>query len=220
MPNRPLTVIAANDHPVVISGIRLLLQSEPDFVMIAETNDATGTIVAINHQVPDLLILDLWMGGNDGLELLRQIHRSWPEIRVLIYSMNDERIFGPRTLQAGAAGYLMKSRGPDEMLKALRLVATGGRYLSSNLVAGLMETALSRSQHPNHSTILTGLTDRELHILRLIGNGQTTAAIAKMLSISPKTVGAHRENLKNKLNAVNGAALTQQATLLVESRVL
>lgn len=205
------TVLAADDHPVVLSGIRLLLRSEADFDLVAETHDAATTLAAVERLVPDLVILDLWMGGNDGFELLKQIRA---------YSMNDERVFGRRVLQAGAAGYLMKSHGLDELLKALRVVADGGRYVSAALAAELADTALRSIQDPAKPAVLAALTDRELQILRLIGSGQTTAFIAETLHISPKTVGAHREHLKDKLGLTDAAALARHAALLVEARVL
>jgi DNA-binding NarL/FixJ family response regulator len=170
--------------------------------------------------VPDLLILDLWMGGNDGFELLKQIRAGWPEILILAYSMNDERIFGRRVLQAGAAGYLMKSHGLDELLKALRIVAEGDRYLSAALAAELAGDALRSTSDPAKPAALAALTDRELQVLRLIGAGHTTASIAAALQISPKTVGAHREHLKDKLGLADGAALSRHAAVLVETRVL
>ena len=214
------TVIAADDHPVVLSGIRIALRSSGNFTLRAEAADAGSTLAAIEREVPDLLILDLWMGGNDGMELLRQIHSRWPSIRILIYSMNDERSYGARALRAGAAGYLMKSQGLDELVAALRVVDSGDRYVSSALAVELIGMGLHPNADPEKPDELANLTDREIQILRLIGGGQSTAAIASMLKISAKTVGAHRENLKNKLNAANSAELAKKAVQLVEKRVL
>jgi DNA-binding NarL/FixJ family response regulator len=215
-----LTIIAADDHPVVLSGIRLALRGTEDFNLLAEARDGTSTLAAIRENVPDLLILDLWMGDNDGMELLRSIRDGWPSIRVLVYSMNDERIYGVRALRMGAAGYLMKSHGLDELLNALRIIAAGERYLSPVLAAELIGSSLHPHHDPSKPTALAALSDREIQILRMIGRGQTTAAISKELGISVKTVGAHRENLKNKLNAGNSASLVQMAVQLVENRVL
>ncbi len=214
------TVIAADDHPVVLSGIRLVLRGAKDFKLQAETKDGVATLAAIRRNVPDLLILDLWMGKNDGLELLRQVHEHWPTIRVLVYSMNDESQYGIRALRAGAAGYLMKSHGLDELLRALRIVASGGRYVSPVLADELIGNGLHPNPDPLKPAALSILSDREIQVLRLIGKGYATAAISSELGISVKTVGAHRENLKNKLNARNAASLVQKAVLLVETRVL
>ena len=213
-------IIAADDHPVVLSGIRIALRASGDFILLAETADAASTLAAIEQKIPDLLILDLWMGGNDGIELLRQIHSRWPSIRVLVYSMNDERSYGSRALRAGASGYLMKSQGLDELVSALRVVAAGDRYLSPALSAELIGMGLHPNTGPEKPDGLANLTDREIQILRLIGGGQGTAAIASMLNISAKTVGAHRENLKNKLNVENSVELVQKAVQLVEKRLL
>ena len=220
MPNSPFSVVAADDHPVVLSGIRLALRGSGEFTLLAETHDAATTLAAIEQNEPDLLILDLWMEGNDGMELLRQVRNRWPSTFVLIYSMNDERVYGARSLRAGAAGYLMKSHGLDELIKALRVVASGERYMSHALAAELIEMGLHPNSDPLKSSGLTHLTDREIQVLRLIGRGHGTAAIAQELHISTKTVGTHRENLKYKLSAENSAVLNQKAALLVEARVL
>ncbi|MEY3897185.1 MAG: hypothetical protein RLZZ214_2706 [Verrucomicrobiota bacterium] len=215
MPDPLFTVIAADDHPVVLSGIRLVLRAAGEFKLLAETQDGATTLAAIEKEVPDLLILDLWMGDNDGIELLRRIHDRWPSIRVLVYSMNDERSYGARALRAGAAGYLMKSHGLDELVNALRVVAADGRYLSDDLAAELIGNGL----HAKPCAITT-LSDRELQILRLIGMEQTPSTIAKSLNINTKTLSVHCENLKNKLNLANSDALARQAEHWVESHVL
>lgn len=214
------TVIAADDHPVVLSGIRLILRGADDFKLLAETEDGATTLAAIQQEVPDLLILDFWMGDNDGIDLLRRICEGWPSVRVLVYSMNDERSYGGRALRAGAAGYLMKSEGLDELLVALRVVAAGGQYLSHALSQELGDSGLHQKPGPAEPSALAELSDRELQILRLIGMGQTSPAIAKSLNITIKTVASHRENLKNKLNLANSEALARQAVHLVESHVL
>jgi len=220
MQNSCFTIIAADDHPVVLSGIRLVLRDSGDFSLLAEAKDGATTLAAIEQAVPDLLILDLCMDKNDGIALLRQIHQQWPSIRVLVYSMNDERSYGARALRAGAAGYLMKSYGLDELLRALRIVASGERYVGPDLAAELIGSSL----HPVTATAkpagLAILSDREIQVLRMIGKGCPTAVIALELKISPKTVGAHRENLKNKLAAENSASLVQKAIQLVETRML
>ena len=213
-----LTVVASDDHPVVLSGIRLALRGSGNFMLLAEAADVPATLAAIREKLPDLLILDLWMGDADGIELLRQVHHEWPWIRVLVYSTSDERCYGVRSLRAGAAGYLMKSNGLDELLNALRIIAAGEHYFSPVIAAEL----IGKSLHPTPSlpSGLDTLSNREIQILRLIGMGRTTAFISKDLSISAKTVGVHRENLKDKLNAGNSASLVRKAIQLVENRFL
>lgn len=220
MPKPSQTVIAADDHPVVLSGIRLVLRVSAEFELLAETHDRTSTLAAIEQHVPDILILDLWMGGNDGIELIRRIRDEWPMIRVLVYSMNDELSYGARALRAGAAGYLMKSHCLDELINALRIIAAGERYVSPALAADLISTGLHTPSNFAKPAALANLSDREIQVLRLIGRGHTTAAISKELNIGVKTVGAHRENLKNKLNVANAASLIQKAVQLVEQRII
>lgn len=134
--------------------------------------------------------------------------------------MNDELNYGARALRAGAAGYLMKSHRLDELIHALRTIASGERYVSPALAANLISTGLHAHADFAKPAALATLSDREIQVLRLIGRGYTTAAIAKELNIAAKTVGAHRENLKNKLSAGNSASLIQKAVQLVEQRVL
>lgn len=219
-PEQVIHVLVADDHPVVRTGVRLIVNSAPDCVFLGETMNAETTFAAVEKHPPDVLVLDLWMGGNDGLDLIRRLIASHPETRILIYSSADERVFGPRALRAGAAGFMRKERGLDELLQAIRTVASGRRAISSELAEELMEAGLrgvraGEAEAPELST----LTDRELQVLRLIGRGQASAKIAQTLKISPKTVGAHRENLKNKLGLADAAELAERAVSLVKQRV-
>jgi DNA-binding NarL/FixJ family response regulator len=221
LPEKLIHVQVADDHPVVRTGVRLIVDSAPDCVFLGETTDAETTFAAIEMRPPDVLVLDLWMGGNDGLDLIHRLTASHPQTRILIYSSADERVFGPRALRAGAAGFMPKVRGLDELLQAIRTVAGGRRAISAALGEELMEAGLrgvraGEAEAPELST----LTDRELQVLRLIGHGHGSAKIAERLKISPKTVGAHRENLKNKLQLADGAALAERAVTLVKERLL
>jgi DNA-binding NarL/FixJ family response regulator len=220
-PEKVIHVQVADDHPVVRTGVRLIVNSAPDCVFAGETVDAETTFAAVEKRPPDVLVLDLWMGGNDGLDLIRRLTARYPQTRILIYSSAEEHVFGPRALRAGAAGFLLKERGLDELLQAIRTVAGGRRAVSAALAEELMEAGLrgvraGETEAPELST----LTDREVQVLRLIGRGQTSSRIAETLKISPKTVGAHRENLKNKLRLADGAELAERAVTLVKQRVL
>lgn len=221
MPAPRHSVIAADDHPIVRSGIRLLLEGSEEFGLVAESNCVDTTREAVRRYQPTLLILDLWMderGVQDGLDLIHEIRTHWSAVQVLVYSMNDERIAGRRALQAGAAGYLRKTGCLADLLMAMQTIVRGNRYVPAGLAAELIGEALTRS--PGESTHLAGLTARELQVLRLIGAGRSTAFISECLHISPKTVGAHRENLKNKLRIDDGAGLIREAVRLVESHLV
>ena len=220
-PDKTIHVHVADDHPVVRTGVRLIVDSAPDCAFLGETTNAETTFAAVEKQPPDVLVLDLWMGGNDGLDLIHRLTSTHPQTRILIYSSADERVFGPRALRAGAAGFLPKDRGLDELLQAIRTVAGGRRAISAALGEELMEAGLrgiraGESEAPE----LSALTDRELQVLRLIGRGQSSGKISETLKISPKTVGAHRENLKNKLQLADAAELAERAVTLVKQRLL
>jgi DNA-binding NarL/FixJ family response regulator len=221
MRDRITKVHVADDHPVVRTGVRMTIESAPDCLFVRETVDASSTMAAVIADPPDVLVLDLWLGGNDGVELIRQLGASRPEVRVLVYSMADERVFGPRVLRAGAAGFVRKDRGLDEVLEAVRTIASGRRAISPELADELVEAGLQGGRPADKETPeLRGLTDREVQVLRLIGRGFSSARIAESLRISPKTVGAHRENLKNKLGLADAATLAQRGAALLEQRLL
>jgi DNA-binding NarL/FixJ family response regulator len=219
-PDKHTRIQVADDHPIVRTGVRLIVESAPDCEFLGETADAVTTFAAVERNPPDVLVLDLWMGGNDGLDLIHRLHTSHPQIRILVYSMADEQVFGPRVLRAGAAGFLLKDRGLDELLQAIRMVASGRRAISPALADELMEAGLRGVRAGEMKPFELGaLTDREIQVLRLIGRGQSSAKIAETLKISQKTVGTHRENLKNKLRLADGAELAQRAAAMVKERL-
>lgn len=205
---------------MVLSGVRMLLRRLKDLKIVAEATDSTTTLLELERASPDVLILDLWMGGEDSVSLLRQIHARWPLVRILVYSINDEQAFGMRAFRLGASGYLMKTRGLEELVKALRIVATGGHYMSPELSRTMVELVSRSKTDAVPPPSIATLSDRELQIMHYIGRGQTPAAIARKLHISVRTVGAHRENLKNKLGLADGGALMRKAVLLVANQGL
>jgi DNA-binding NarL/FixJ family response regulator len=212
-------VAIIDDHPIVRVGVRLMVEAEAGLSCVGEAGSVSDAFVLVEAQAPDMVVLDLWMGGNDGLELVRNLHAIAPEMDILVYSMNDELIYGPRVLRAGAMAYVMKDSGLPELSKAITVVCEGGRYLSERLSGSLVAESLG--QRPVSETQpVGGLTDRELQIMRLLGSGKTTGEIAESLNISPKTVGAHRENLKLKLGVDSAAELAKKAVLLVENHIL
>jgi DNA-binding NarL/FixJ family response regulator len=216
---KPRRIAIIDDHPIVRVGVRLMIEAEAGLSCVGEAGSVSEAIDLVEKEHPEIIILDLWMGGNDGLELVRNLHAIAPKMDILVYSMNDELIYGARALRAGAAGYVMKDSGLAELSKAINSVRSGELYVSARLSQSLVAESLG--QRPTSANqLIAGLTDRELQILRLLGSGKSTGDIAGRLSISPKTVGAHRENLKNKLGVDSGAELTQRATVMVERRLL
>ena len=216
--SQPTRIIVADDHPIVRAGARLLIDSRPDLELVGEASSANEVMALIVSQSPEIVILDLWMGDDDGLEILHAIKADHKAIQVLIYSMNEEETYAPRCIKAGADGYLMKDRGLEELAVAIDELLAGRRYLAGALkdkmITGMIEArSVGRDED---SPLVQTLTDRELHIFRLIGRGMATGKIAENLGISPRTVGAHRENIKNKMAAESSTELTRMAVTYVE----
>ena len=214
LPAPPYRVVAVDDHPIILSGVELLLKHEPDFTWLgsAATPEAAAELVARTR--PDAVVLDLRLGGNDGVEMVRHLHALAPESALLCYTMNEESLYGLQAMRAGAVGFLSKQEPLDELLAALRVVCTGGRVLSRKLQRALFDG------HPlPENTAATGLerlTGRELQVLRLIGLARTNYEIAAELDLSVKTVSVHRESLKAKLKLASSPELARHAVLLVE----
>jgi len=196
-----------------------MIEAQAELCCVGEAGSVAEAISLVERESPEMIVLDLWMGGNDGLELVQNLRAIAPEMKILVYSMNDEMIYGPRVLRAGASAYVMKDSGLAELSRAIAVVRDGGRYLSERLSGSLIAESLGQ-RLPARSQQVAGLTDRELQIMRLLGSGKTTGEIAESLHISPKTVGAHRENLKEKLGVDSAAELAQRATILVENHIL
>lgn len=175
----------------------------------------------IRELKPDLAIADLDMGENGGPVFIRDLVSRGPQTRVLVYTVGDELVYGERVLRAGAHGYLMKNCPLDDVLAAARYVLAGNTYVSDEFGRLLFEKRFSKQPRTSQKhDALAELSDRELQVLRCIGLGQSTGKIARELHLSPKTVGAHRENLKNKLSIDNGAALVQKAVTLVKDGMI
>jgi two-component system response regulator NreC len=210
-------LLVIDDHPIVRSGVSMLVSNEPDFEVVAEAESPSEALAVVSGSKPeiDLIILDLTMGGNDGLELLRQIRSVTPHTPILVYSMNDELIWGERAVRAGAKGYVAKDEEMSVLLKAMKTVYSGELALSENLQSHLIQR-LSGGTNPGRIRDgFESLTDREIQVLNLIGTGRTTGEIAKELELSPKTIGAHREHIKTKLGLRSSAELASEAVRLV-----
>lgn len=213
----PIRIVLAEDHILVRQGFVALLSLEDGVEVCAETENAVGTMKAVREQQPDLLLMDLCMKGEDGLELIKNVHALSPELPILVVSMQDEQIYTERVLRAGAKGYVMKNQAADELLRAIKAVLAGELYVSDRMNARLLQRFLAgKGEEP--STEVDILSDRELQVFRLIGAGVPTRDIAAELGISPKTVDTYREHIKNKLNLQDGAALVHRATTWINER--
>jgi len=175
-----------------------LINREPDLVVCGEAGSAAGAMEGIMRLKPDMVLLDLNLPDKDGLELLKDIQSLHPRLPVLAVSMQDEAFYAMRVLRAGGRGYLMKQEGPEELITAIRTVLRDEVYVSQRMSVRILSSA-SKQAGANAGTPEDQLTDRELEVLRLFGNGWSTEEIGQKLCLSPKTVDVHRANIKMKL---------------------
>ncbi len=215
MNQAPARILIVDDHPVVRSGLTQLLEVEDDLRVCGEAGDHATGLQAAEQQQPDLAIVDVALGNSDGLDLVRQIHGRWPEIRVLVLSMLSERLYAEHALRAGAQGYVMKQEAPGTLLTAVRRVLGGGVHISDDLQTAWLERTIGHRTSPFEMPIQR-LSDRELTVLRLIGQGLGTRQIATELHISVKTVETHRDRARHKLALKSSQDLVRYATLWLE----
>jgi two-component system response regulator NreC len=187
-----ITVVIADDHAVVRQGVRLLLEAEDDLEVLGEASDVREAQALLREQTPDVLVLDLHMGPELSLSMLSELRAISPSTAVVILTMDDDPAFVQPAWSAGAAGYVLKEASRAELVRAIRTVGRGGRYLDP-AIGGW---ALSRGEDKV-------LTERELEVLRLVALGYTNSEIAKRMYLSPRTVETHRANLQSKLK-LNG----------------
>lgn len=198
--SEPLTIVVADDHAVVRQGIRLLLETEDDLSVVGEASDLDETRVMLVRQRPDVLVLDLHLGRELSLTAISELRSSSATTAVVILTMDDDPAFVQPAWSAGAAGYVLKEASRSELLRAVRTVGRGGRYLDP-AIGGW---ALSSGED-------SVLTERELEVLRLLALGHTNGEIAKQMYISPRTVETHRANLQGKLGVTGRPELVRYA---------
>ena len=192
-----LRLVLADDHPVVREGLRALLDSEPDFEVVGQAGDCDDVATLVGHLHPDVVVLDLMMGGRSSLHVTRELAEHSPATRVLILSMHDSEAYVLEALRCGAAGYALKQAEPAELGRAIREVAAGRRYLSPPLSERALEAYSRRAGGP--ADPYDTLTHREREVLQLVAEGHTNAAIGVRLYISARTVETHRAHAMKKL---------------------
>jgi DNA-binding NarL/FixJ family response regulator len=207
-------IFIVDDHPVFREGLVVLVNREPDLSVCGEATSAPQALASIERLKPDLVLADIGLPGKSGLELIKDVRALFPDMGVLVISMHDETLYAERVLRAGGRGYIMKQEGPEIMLQAIRQVLEGQMYLSGKMSIRILD-AFSGRRGKTESPI-TMLTDRELEILELIGQGKVSQEIASQLHLSVKTVDAHRGNIKEKLSLKSGNELICYAVRWVE----
>lgn len=203
-------VLVVDDHPMVRERLVEIINAEPDLVVCGEAVDCAGALAHLKTHSPHLVVLDLRLKDSSGFELLREMRRRWPQVRVLVVSMHDESLFAEQVLAAGAHGYISKQEATRNIVQALRTVQAGRFYLGPAAV----EKLARRLARPTPRQPLAGaesLSPRELEVFALVGRGYSSAQIASVLRLDPRTVETYRARIKAKLHLHSGQELLQQA---------
>jgi DNA-binding NarL/FixJ family response regulator len=203
-------VLIVDDHPLLRQGLALLINQQEDMQVCGEAEEAQTVMQAIAKRRPDIMILDISLNGPDGLELLKQIRTLDPDLPVLILSMHDEAIYAERALRARANGYIMKQEAAEKVLVAVRRILNGELYLSDRMSNKLLQQYIGGAPSILQSRI-SSLSDRELEVFRLIGEGRATREIAEELHLSVKTVETYQAHIKEKLVLRSARELIQHA---------
>lgn len=209
-PPQKKRVFIVDDHPIVREGLSLMMNREADLEVCGEAEEAAGALQAITATRPDFLIIDISLNGPDGLELLKSIRVRFPNLPVLILSMHDESIYAERALRAGAHGYIMKQEATEKVLVAVRQILEDKVYVSDRIANRMLQHYINGSNAEPNSPIAV-LSDRELEVFRLIGEGHSTRKIADDLHLSVKTVESYQAHIKDKLALKSGRELVQRA---------
>ncbi|MFZ0886208.1 MAG: response regulator transcription factor [Candidatus Acidiferrales bacterium] len=203
-------VLLVDDHPIVRQGLALLIDREADLLVCGEAEGAHSAFHAIATLRPDIVLLDISLSGPDGLDVLKEIRVKSANLPVLILSMHDETIYAERAMRAGANGYIMKQEATEKVLVAIRRILQGGVYLSDRLTNTMLQQFVHGASSTKKSPLVS-LTDRELEVFRLIGQGHGTRQIADDLHLSVKTIESYQAHIKEKLSLRNARELVQHA---------
>ena len=205
-----VTVLLADDHPIVRQGIRHLLEAESDVKVVGEATDGLEAVQLVEKHRPNVLIVDMMMPGLNGLEVLRQVKKRSPATFSIVLSMQSADAYVVEALKSGASGYILKDSGPSELVNALRQVIQGQRFLSPKLSERLINAYIQTSDKTVLDSYET-LTDREREVLQMVSEGLTTPEIARRLAISPRTAELHRGRMMSKLGLRNQTDLIRYA---------
>ncbi len=209
--NKRMKIMVVDDHPIIHEGLEHLLSQEEDMVVCGYAESAKDAITEIDRLNPDLVLVDIILKGSvGGIDLVKEIRSRYPDLKTLVLSMHDENLYAERAIRAGAMGYLMKEELRGTIVKAIRQIMDGKIYLSENMISKFLDDFMFDQQEkigPN----IDKLSDRELEVFQLIGQGYKTNEIAKKLDVSVKTIGTYRMRMQEKLNLESSASLIKYA---------
>ena len=202
-----IRVVLVDDHAVVRSGLRMVLEAEEDMEAVAEAGDLREAVFAVRREQPDIVLMDLVMPGGSGIEATPAVLKEAPEAKVLVLSMQDDPVYVREAFAAGASGYVLKEAADTELVQAIREIAAGGRYVHPALGARLAVAEAEERRRAEEDP----LSDREREVLRLLALGHTNQEIAKTLFLSVRTVETHRAHIMQKLRLSTRAELVRYA---------
>jgi len=205
-----IRLLLVDDHAVVRTGLRMLLDNEEDIEIVGEAGTGHDALSMIERLQPDMVVMDIGLPDMTGIEVTRQVKQQWPQVAVVALTIHEDEEYFFQMLQAGANGYVPKRAAPEELLTALRTAADGGVYLYPSLARLLVRDYLAGDREAA-PTAIDGLSDREQEVLAHLAEGASNQEIAETLNISPKTVARHRENIMRKLNLHSRSELVKYA---------
>ena len=209
-------ILIVDDHPIVREGLTTIINEQTDLVVCGEAEDAQTALEAVGTLRPDLMIVDISLKGINGIELVKLIQRRYEKMPILVLSMHDESLYVERVLRAGARGYIMKQEGTEKVVTAIHKILGGDIYVSEAMRKKLLRT-FQKSQPETSGPSVERLSDRELEVFRLIGQGYGTRQIADTLHVSVKTVNTYRQHIKEKLKFETGSEVLRHAIQWVQS---
>jgi DNA-binding NarL/FixJ family response regulator len=215
-PPKKFGVLLVDDHPITRQGVAALIGQDPSLMVCGEADNGPRALELVTKLAPDLAVIDISLKSSNGLELMKNLKILAPKLPVLVMSMHDEALYAERALRAGAQGYIMKQEASEKILTAIQRVLKGELYLSEKMQEKMLQRIVKAKQEEPGFAIDT-LSDREMEVFQLIGNGFSTRQIATQLNLSVKTIESYREHLKLKLTLETGSDLVRYAIQWMKS---
>jgi DNA-binding NarL/FixJ family response regulator len=202
-----IRIVIADDHAIVREGLKRIVSAAEGLQVVAEARDGIEVMQCVRDLSFDVLMLDLSMPGRSGMEVIKLVHAEKPKLRILVLSMHQEMQYAVRAIKSGASGYLTKESAPEQLVQAIRRIASGGAYISAEVAEQLALHAM-----PGHSVLPhESLTEREFEVMRLLVGGLSVTHIAGKINLSVKTVSTHKANLMQKMGLQNQSELIRYA---------
>ncbi|PKL15989.1 MAG: DNA-binding response regulator [Spirochaetae bacterium HGW-Spirochaetae-5] len=214
--NRKQRIFIVEDHPIFRDGISQLINKEDDMIVVGGCETSGECFKYIKENLPDLIIVDITLKDSCGIELTKEIKKTYPNLPVLILSMHEELIFADRVLKAGARGYMTKREATGKVIEAIRRVLQGKIYICDTMIDHFLERSITGGQNFTSSPV-ERLSEREFEVFNLIGKGMTNRSIAEVLTVSTNTISTYRERIKEKLNLQNNAELNRYAMQWIQT---